>query len=112
MPANATERAVRDQLRAPKPDGLYRAELRRAAQGQDEKAPVPNAVPLSGIRMATRQAVALGWQVLAQIAKEISRARAEERKHAIQSPVPSSPAPPRAQPAPRIQEFERDGYSR
>ena len=112
VPANATERAVRDQLRAPKPDRLYRAELRGAAQRQDPQAPAPNAVPFEGIRMATRQAVAQGWQALAQMVKEISRERAEERSRSIPSSIPESPAPPRAQPAPRTQEFEHDGNSR
>ena len=112
VPANATERAVRDQLRGPKPDRLYRAERRRTAQGRDQQASSSNAAPFEGIKLATRQAVSEGWQALAKMVMEMSSEQAEEQSRSIQSPVPQSLLPPRARPAPRMQEFERDGFSR
>ena len=107
VPANATERAVRDQIRVPKPDGLYRAEIRRAAQRQDQPAPLPNAVPFDGIKMATRQAVGQGWRALAEMIKEMNRERAEERSRVFQPPPPA-----RTQSPPRVAELDRDAYSR
>lgn len=72
--ANATERQVRNQGRAPTRDGLYRAELRGDARRQ-RKMPGAQCNQSNTISAGTRQAVRAGWEALAQLLREPDRTR-------------------------------------
>lgn len=112
--ANATERAVRDQGRAPKSDGRYRADLRRGDLKRGDELGVVSAssaraagptTPAFGISKSTRQAVAAGWQAVARMMKEMNYERAEETsRDNTRSALPETPA--------RAQHHERDDFSR
>ena len=116
VPANATERAVRDQDKVSKPDGLYRVERRGDSwkqRARDNEVNTTNvrgekpAMPPPGISEPTRRAVSAGWQVVLRMLKEISREQEADRNREFESTVsvqrdklPLTPSP------------DQDGYSR